>query len=82
MKAVVMERYGAPDVLKLRDVNKPVPKANECLVRVHAASINDWDWELLRGAPLNRMMSGLFKPRLLHTWLRCCRTRGSRGRQR
>ena len=64
MQAIVMERYGGPDVLKLRDVEKPSPKADECLVRVHAASINDWDWELLRGAPLNRMMNGLFKPRL------------------
>ncbi len=64
MQAIVMERYGAPDVLELREVKKPAPKGDECLVRVHAASINDWDWELLRGAPLNRMMNGLFKPKL------------------
>jgi NADPH:quinone reductase-like Zn-dependent oxidoreductase len=44
MKAVVMESYGTPDVLELRDVPKPTPKANEVLVRVHAASVNDWDW--------------------------------------
>ena len=40
MKAVVMERYGTPDVLELRDVAKPTPKADEVLVRVHAASVN------------------------------------------
>jgi NADPH:quinone reductase-like Zn-dependent oxidoreductase len=64
MQAVVVDRYGGPEVLALREVKKPAPKAGECLVRVHAASINDWDWELLRGAPLNRMMSGLFTPRI------------------
>ena len=41
MKAVVMEKYGTPDVLELRDVAKPTPKAGEVLVRVHVASIND-----------------------------------------
>ncbi len=46
-----MERYGTPDVLELRDVAKPTPKADEVLVRVHATSVNDWDWGLLRGAP-------------------------------
>jgi NADPH:quinone reductase-like Zn-dependent oxidoreductase len=51
MKAVVMERYGTPDVLETRDVPMPTPKANEVLVRVHAASINDWDYGLLQGTP-------------------------------
>ena len=64
MKAVVMDSYGTPDVLELRDVAKPTLKADHVLVRVLAASINDWDWELLRGAPLNRMFSGLFTPRV------------------
>ena len=65
MKAVVMERYGTPDVLEVRDVPIPTPKANEVLVRVHAASINDWDWGLLQGASLiDRMMSGLFTPKV------------------
>ena len=49
MKAVVRERYGSPDVLELRDVAMPRPKGNEVLVRVHAASVNDWDWGLLQG---------------------------------
>ena len=49
MKAVVMDRYGTPDVLELRNVAKPTPKADHVLVRVLAASVNDWDWGLLRG---------------------------------
>ncbi len=65
MKAVVMERYGTPDVLELRDVAKPTPKADEVLVRVHAASVNDWDWGLLQGAPfIFRMFTGLFTPKV------------------
>jgi NADPH:quinone reductase-like Zn-dependent oxidoreductase len=64
MKAIVMDSYGTPDVLELRDVAKPTPKAHEVLVRVLAASVNDWDWGLLRGAPINRMLSGLLTPRV------------------
>lgn len=52
MKAVVMEHYGAPEVLELRDVTSPTPKADQILVRVHAASVNDWDWGLLRGTSI------------------------------
>jgi NADPH:quinone reductase-like Zn-dependent oxidoreductase len=65
MKAVVMERYGTPDVLEIREVPTPTPKANEVLVRVHAASINDWDYGLLLGTSLiGRMMSGVFTPKV------------------
>ena len=49
MRALVRERYGLPDVLEVRDVARPVPGEREVLVRVHAASINDWDWGLLQG---------------------------------
>src|SRR5918994_1797512 len=64
MKAVIMDRYGTPEVLVLRDVATPTPKANEVLVRVHAASVNDWDWELLRGTSfVIRMLNGLFTPK-------------------
>ena len=60
-----MDRYGTPDVLEIRDVPTPTPKANEVLVRVHAASINDWDYGLLLGTSLiGRMMSGLFTPKV------------------
>ncbi|MCP4967694.1 MAG: NAD(P)-dependent alcohol dehydrogenase [bacterium] len=65
MKAVVMERYGTPDVLELRDVARPTPEAGEILVRVHAASVNDWDWALIIGRPfIYRLFSGLLKPRV------------------
>lgn len=65
MKAMIHTKYGPPDVLELRDVEKPVPKNEEVLVRVHAASINDWDWGLLRGKPfVNRMLYGVRKPKV------------------
>lgn len=46
MKAIVWTRYGPPEVLELQDVPRPVPKESEVLVKVHAASINSWDWEI------------------------------------
>ncbi len=64
MKAVVMESYGTPDVLELRDVATPTPTADEVLVRVHAASVNDWDWGLLHGRFINRMLNGPFRPKV------------------
>jgi len=65
MKAIVYEKYGLPDVLQLKEVEKPTPKDNEVLVKVHAASVNDWDWGLLRGAPfMNRLFFGLLKPKI------------------
>jgi NADPH:quinone reductase-like Zn-dependent oxidoreductase len=65
MKAVIMERYGRPDVLGLREVTKRMPKAGEVLVRVRAASVNDRDWGLLRGKPfMNRLISGVSRPKV------------------
>src|SRR5574341_226300 len=65
MKAVVMERYGTPDVLELRDVPTPTPRADEVLVRVLAASINDWDWGMVQGTPfIIRILNGLFTPKV------------------
>lgn len=64
MKAVVFEKYGSPHVLELKELEKPEPKDDEVLIKVHAASINDWDWGLLRGKPfINRLMAGFPKPR-------------------
>lgn len=64
MNAVVFTRYGSPDVLELREVEKPTPKDNEVLIRVHAASLNDWDWGALQGIPfVNRLIFGLFHPK-------------------
>ena len=65
MRAVVLSRYGRPDGLELSDVPPPIPKADQVLVRVHAASINDWDWEILRAQSLLvRLLHGLITPRV------------------
>ena len=63
MKAVVYTRYGPPDVLRWTDVETPVPKDNEVLVKVHAVSLNASDWEVLRGKPLYSRIGGPFRPR-------------------
>ena len=60
---MVYEKYGTPDVLELKEVEKPVPGDNEVLVKVYAASINDWDLGLLHGDFINRMLNGLTKPK-------------------
>ena len=64
MKAIVQVKYGSPDVLRLEDIDKPVAKDDEVLVRVHAAAVNIGDWHLLRGVPYAmRLASGLLKPK-------------------
>src|SRR2546423_12660704 len=65
MKAIVNTQYGSPDVLQLKEVERPTPKDNEVLVKVHAASVNAAEWHLLRGKPfLMRLMGfGLLKPK-------------------
>lgn len=63
MKAVVYTEYGGPDVLKVKEVEQPVPKDNEVLIKVHAASVNSWDWELLRGKPFIARLGGVLKPK-------------------
>jgi NADPH:quinone reductase-like Zn-dependent oxidoreductase len=64
MKAAVYTRYGSPDVLQIRDVEKPVPKDNEVLIKVRAASVNPLDWHLMRGMPyFVRIVAGLRKPK-------------------
>ena len=50
IKAIVQDKYGSPDVLELKDVDKPVVKEDEVLVRVRAAAVNIGDWHLLRGS--------------------------------
>jgi NADPH:quinone reductase-like Zn-dependent oxidoreductase len=64
MKAIVFTQYGSPDILELKEIPKPVPKDDELLIRVHASSVNSWDWEFLNGTPfVNRLMFGLLKPK-------------------
>ena len=63
MKATVYDRYGLPDVLQFKEVDKPVIKDDEVLVRVCASSINSWDWDLLKGSPYIVRLGGLTKPK-------------------
>ena len=65
MKAIVCTKYGPPDVLQLQEVEKPTPKEDEVLVRVHAASVNAYDWHLLTADIfLVRLMGGgLLRPK-------------------
>jgi NADPH:quinone reductase-like Zn-dependent oxidoreductase len=65
MKAIVYTQYGSPDVLRLVDVELPVPKDNEVLIKVHAASVNAYDWHFLTADIfLIRLMGGgLLKPK-------------------
>jgi NADPH:quinone reductase-like Zn-dependent oxidoreductase len=64
MKAIVHDTYGSPDVLRFKDIDLPVPKTNEVLVRVRAAGLHVGDCFTVRGRPLPiRLVTGLFKPR-------------------
>ena len=63
MKAIVYEKYGSPDVLKLEEVAKPTPTDDEVLIKVQAVSVNRSDWECLRGKPLYARIGGLLKPK-------------------
>ena len=63
MKAMVYTKYGPPAVFKLKEVEKPTPKDNEVLVKVHAASVNSWDWELLSKKPSMVSLGGRSDPR-------------------
>ncbi|MET9441013.1 NAD(P)-dependent alcohol dehydrogenase [Streptomyces sp. NPDC006610] len=66
MKAIVQERFGPPDVLRLAEVDRPEPGPGQVLVRVRAAALNPYDWHLLRGDPyVARLMGavGLTRPK-------------------
>ncbi len=64
MKAFIHTRYGPPSTLAVQDVAKPVAGPGEVLVKVHATTVNDWDWVMLRVRPsLLRLMMGLLRPR-------------------
>ena len=63
MKAVVYTEYGPPDVLQIKEVEKPTPRDDEVLIKVQAVSVNRSDWEGLSGKPLYARIGGLLKPR-------------------
>ena len=63
MKAIVRTQYGPPDVLQFTEVEKPTPKDNEVLIKLHAASVNPLDLFTMRGAPLIRLIPGLRTPK-------------------
>lgn len=63
MKAIVYHRYGSPDGLEFAEVERPAPRDDEVLVQVHAASVNSWDWDLLRGRPYPTRIGAFRKPR-------------------
>ncbi|MET9101099.1 NAD(P)-dependent alcohol dehydrogenase [Streptomyces antibioticus] len=66
MKAIVQERFGPPDVLRLVDTDRPEPGAGEVLVRVRAAALNPYDWHMLRGDPyVARLLGGVGRIRPL-----------------
>lgn len=64
MKSIVYTKYGSPDVLQLKEVEKPVPKDYELLIRVHATTVNRTDCATIRAIPFfMRIVTGLFKPK-------------------
>ena len=64
MKAIVCTRYGPPDVLQLREVEKPTPKDNEVLIRVHTTAVSSLEYKFRSGKVfIARLMSGIRKPR-------------------
>lgn len=64
MQAIVYHRYGAPDVLEISDIPKPTPGPGEVLIRVHAASVNPYDWHFVRATPkFIRIFTGLRGPK-------------------
>ncbi len=63
MRAVLFDRYGKPDRLRLEHLDPPAPGPGQVLLRIRAASVNDWDLARVRGEFFNRLMNGLTRPR-------------------
>jgi NADPH:quinone reductase-like Zn-dependent oxidoreductase len=64
MKALIWEKYGPPETLRLAELAKPAPDADEGLVKVLATCVNPADWHSMRGKPLfSRATLGLLRPK-------------------
>jgi NADPH:quinone reductase-like Zn-dependent oxidoreductase len=76
MKAVIYTQFGPPDVLQINEIEKPMPKDNEVLLKVRAASVNPYDWHMIRGTPflMRVMMAGLRKPKDPRVGIDCAGT--------
>jgi NADPH:quinone reductase-like Zn-dependent oxidoreductase len=64
MKAVLPTKYGSPDVLKIIEVDRPIPKDDQVLIKVHAIGLNMADWRLLTGDPFFIRLMGLGKGKI------------------